>query len=359
MSNITAGRRQATAPTKSRMLGAGRSRILRQFVWLAVLWTALFLLPRAAADAPYAAALTVTQNDTEIMRAGTNAALILPIDSTTVIGEGDVIITDRRGRAYIQFEDVEILLLPESRLEIRAFRRNDDGQIVLDWFVQGRSIYHVPTPDIFAAFRLETPHSVLTEPAGFFGIESQNAVDFAVADAGSVMVTNGGGSLQIADEEGVRIADEFSEPVRIGDVPINFARVEGELDGCAGTIQTEGGVLLRVRAGPSPDFFFMGSIADDTPVQIMGRAPGPGGVWYRIQFLSDFGWVLGEAIESDCDPDGLREYPRDGIENAPGIVLVKDFEIALLAPFFGDPANDVWFYRRLNLEGGGAPQQSG
>jgi hypothetical protein len=167
-----------------------------------------------------------------------------------------------------------------------------------------------------------------------------------VSAEGLLGITLEGETISIDPHTGLRIRQNDADPpVTIPeDVPINFARIEGELDGCMGAIQTANDVLLRVRAGPSDQYFYMGSIPDSTPIQLMGTAPGPGGLWYRFQFLSDFGWALGAAIETDCTD--LTQYPDFGVENAPGIVQVRDYEIPLLEPFFGMPEDDVWFFRQ-------------
>ena len=215
------------------------------------------------------------------------------------------------------------------------------------FLVTGRSLHAVPDAAVFADYQLDAGQVAVTGPSAQFGVQTnaENVVTVVSAE-GVVEVAVGDDVIPVEPHMGLRVRDGEADPLVAipEDVPINFARIEGELDGCPGAIQTANDVMLRVRAGPSDEFFYMGSIPDDTSVQLVGTAVGPGGRWYRFQFLSDFGWVTGRAIETDCS--GLTEYPSYGIENAPGIVQVQSFELPLLEPFFGTPEDDVWFFRQ-------------
>jgi hypothetical protein len=303
----------------------------------------------------YAAALTITQPGVEILRVGTEQWIELPIDATTPFGVGDVLRTDNTGRAYLQVLDSELLVLPESQFELLAFDVGDGGKASFEGYAEGRTVYHIPDASLFQQYSIRSPHLTVSQAAERFALESKaDAPAYVVVASGEAVIEALGESVTLGADEGLQVSDAVSPVVQIADVPINFARVESRLYGCAGVISTAGDVKLRVRAGPNDNFFYMGSIDDNTPVEMMGFAPGGGGDWYRIQFLSDFGWVLASVIESNCSD--LTEYPRSGVVNPPGIVLVKDFEIPLLEPFFGQPTDDVWFYRRLNQGDGSAPQ---
>jgi len=294
----------------------------------------------------FAMSVTIVQAGVEINRSETDSWIILRENAVTPFGVGDRLRTDRTGRALLTFRDMQTLILPLSSIEIGTLADAGDNQANFLAHVTGQSIHTMPDVSHFAAYQLEAAHLVVTQPSARFGIQTDAEVaDYAVSASGTLGLMVAEESILVEKHTNVRVRDEADPPVTIpDDVPINFARIEGELDGCPGVIQTANNVLLRVRAGPSDDFFYMGSIPDDTPIQLMGTALGPGGVWYRFQFLADFGWVVGNAIETDCT--GLTEYPNFGVENAPGLVMVQDFEIELLAPFFGMPADDVWFYRQ-------------
>jgi hypothetical protein len=299
-----------------------------------------------AAD-EFAMSVTIVQSGVEINRQGTEVWIRLRENAVTPFGEGDRLRTDRTGRALLNFRDMHTLILPLSTLDIIRFDDAGEGQADFQARVTGRSIHFVPDDTHFASYALEAANLVVTQASERFGIQTDaEGADYAVSASGTLGLTVAEAEILIEAHTGVRVGDdEATPPVSIpDDVPINFARIEGELEGCPGVIQTANNVMLRVRAGPGDHFFYMGSIPDDTPIQLMGSAAGSGGTWYRFQFLADFGWVLGAAVESDCT--GLTEYPSFGVENALGIVQVQDFEVDLLAPFFGMPGDDVWFYRQ-------------
>ena len=331
------------------------SRIVSLLLGLGLLvGTLVISLPRAShAQDDYGATLIVMQGEVEIQRANTDAWISLPRDAVTPFGAGDRLRTDFRGRAYLNYADAETLILPNSTFDLLALGINADNALTLHAQLVGRTVHHIPADITWESYQFETASVTITQPAQRFGFQ-QNPDEpaYFVVDSGVATFDTATETSTLSGDEGVRVnLDASIDPiVSISNAPINFARVEGYLDGCDGVLKTAGDVLTRVRAGPSDEFFFMGSIASNTPVKIMGSAPGPGGLWYRIQFLSDFGWVSGELVQTQCDLDALVQYTRAGVENAPGIVLVQDVEIALLEPFFGLPRDDVWFYRRLNLE---------
>ncbi|HLA42249.1 MAG TPA: hypothetical protein VJZ27_02370, partial [Aggregatilineales bacterium] len=69
-----------------------------------------------------------------------------------------------------------------------------------------------------------------------------------------------------------------------------------------------------------------------------------GARWYKIQFKSDFGWVLALAIDTACEDLPQLSYDLTYIT---GMEHVKAFEVEMLGPFYGAPENYLWFYRSL------------
>ncbi|MFP4321378.1 MAG: hypothetical protein ACLFTK_02895 [Anaerolineales bacterium] len=300
----------------------------------------------AQSDDQRAGLLRVTQWGVEIQRAGTSEWLRLREGATTPVGVGDQVRTDRLGRALIRLEHATLLLLPASGLAVTRYQTAPDGRAEVTLQQTGRTVQHIPFPGQFVDYRVVAQRGELANPRGYVALDARpdTRTDYVVAANGAVDVLVDEQTIRLTRDQGLRLAQTPSEVIHLPEAPtINFARIEGWLDGCAGRINTDGR-LLRLRAGPGDDFFYMGNIRNETPVQIMGQAPGPGGLWYRIQYLSDFGWVLAELVTTDCT--ALREYPRDGVENAPGIVRWRARELPLLLPFYGLPDDDVWFYRR-------------
>lgn len=287
-----------------------------------------------------ALALTVTQNQVTLIRAETLAGLTLVTEATTPFGAGDELRTDLYGRAYVEDDLWRGVVLPNSRLYLESYdlspRFNADltGRMALN--LRGE----------FEAVEVVTPRLQVLNLSGDVFIQDMpnTPAAYVVAAQGSAEVIYLDKTYAISAETGLRFAEEVSPLVSVIGVPINPARVEGALDGCDGVVKTAGGVDLRVRAGPSEQFFYMGAIRPDTPIKIMAFASMNDGLWYRFQFLSDFGWLLGSAIQTDCQ--NLPQLTPQGIENALGIINWKDYEIDVLAPFFGSPDEDVWFYRR-------------
>ena len=319
--------------------------------WLAGIIILLMSIAPVSAQ-EFAMSVTIVQAGVEINRSNTDIWIRLQEGAVTPFGAGDRLRTDRTGRALLAFNNgestTETLILPLSSLEILSFVDEGGARANLHMLMTGRSIHAVADPGVFASYQLDAGQVVVTEPSARFGVQtnSEDVVYLVSAEGRLGVALLDGETISVEGHTGLRVRGDEADPlVAIAeDVPINFARIEAELDGCPGTIQTANDVLLRVRAGPGDDFFYMGSIPDNSPIQLMGTAPGPGGRWYRFQFLSDFGWALGAAIETACT--GLTEYPSFGVENAPGIVQVQDFEMPLLEPFFGVSENDVWFFRQ-------------
>jgi len=321
-----------------------------RYVYYTTVFFLLILLAGGAASAQsdYGAVLTVSRSGMEMRRVGTPQWFWLRQDAVTAFGVGDELRTNYAGRAYLQFLSAEMVLLPESTLQVLRFSREPEPALHIQ--ITGRALLAVPNAAELGDFRLIGNDVQISTPAQRFGLEVRaDAPDYVVVAAGTagVEVLASGETLTLQENTGFRAqAAQLSPTITIRDVPINFARVEGALDGCAGRVATSGNRLLRVRSGPGDNFFYMGSIPNGSALQLMATSPGPGGLWYRFQFLSGFGWGFGALIDTDCQ--NLPDFPRDQIGVGRGVVLVQDYEIDVLAPFFGQPEDDVWFYRKLS-----------
>lgn len=317
--------------------------------------------PTAAAQAnqPYAALLTVTYEGVEIRRADTEEWLPLPPGAQTPFGEGDRLRTLRFGRAKLDFLPGEgvALVLPRSELTLNEFGEIAPGRFALRMSSVGRSVYQFPPEDISFALTLAAEPLALTADTNAMpfrlALENRPSEEsiYAVVGEGDVSIDAPQGETVLTSENGYRWQPSGQDVVSLT-MPSSFAHVEAALDGCPApsAITTAGGVLLRVRAGPGTGFFFMGSIQDSSPVTLMGQARTSEGLWYRIRFLNDFGWVLADAITTDCAESQIPEINIEGFEVSSGVVEVQPPEVGILEPFFGPPREDVWFYRVLNRQ---------
>lgn len=315
---------------------------------LLCLWLLMLAGPGQAQTPPpkqdLAAVLTVSQAGVELRRADTETWIGLREESVMPLGPGDSLRTDLTGRAYLNIRggEIEHLLLPNSQYDLLQLEQEEGGQIHYRASLRGRLSTRSPNDQL--SFQLETPANRIAvkwmEARGDFFLQSKpDGLLYVVVAEGALSLNAEGRLYELPAYHGIRINDSVGQIVQIENPTINPARVEGTLDGCPGVVSSSG-LKLRVRAGPGDEFFFMGSLEDGSPLQLVGQSNG----WYRFQFLSDFGWLLAAAISTDCQE--LPILPFLGVENAPGIVQYQDWEVDLLRPFFGEPAEDVWFYRR-------------
>jgi hypothetical protein len=288
--------------------------------------------------------LTVVQAGVDLRRADTEAWIRLREGSIMPLGAGDRLRTDPTGRAYLNIREGEIehLLLPGSSYELLALAPVAGGQIRYRASLVGR--LSTRSPGAQEDFQIETPANPLSVEwqgaQGDFFVQSRpDGLLYVVVAEGALSLNAEGRAYELPAFHGLRLDNAVGQIVPLAGPTVNPAQVEGELDGCPGVVNS-GGLKLRVRAGPGDDFFFMGSLEDGSPLQLVGQSNG----WYRFQFLSDFGWLLAAAIRTDCQD--LPTLPFLGVENAPGIVQYAAWEVELLRPFFATPAEDVWFYRR-------------
>ncbi len=254
----------------------------------------------AQATTDSAAILTITYEGVGIQRVGTQAWLSLPKGAIAPVGTGDILKTNELGRAYLLFNGYEVLLLPNSQLEIVLYRSDE-----LHLRVRGRSVHFAPP---IAGFSLETINTTLSDLPGHFALQSEPDRDYWVVGAGELHLD--GETLKRG--EGARVTSAGVEAVDFPQGAVSFARIEGALDGCLGHVKTVQGVELRARGGPKTTFFFITAFDNGDPVQLMGYADTNNGRWYRVQVLSQFGWVLGAAIETTCT--GLPDLGINQIE---------------------------------------------
>jgi hypothetical protein len=286
----------------------------------------------------YAARLEVTYEGVELRRAGTVRWLTLPDNAIAPLGAGDQIRTDATGRTLIHFrDDSTLLLLPETAYTLEEYSV-DAGTIRLYARLDGAGLQ---TVNNIANFRLEAFNMTITEAEGQFALWSDRFTPDSVTVAtGHAMLQSATSITRLETGQGYRYQPHTPD-VQAFEPPLNRARLIGVLDGCPGlvtTIEATRGVLVRTGAGTG--YQRRGLIEDDRTVPLLARTQS--GFWTRIQYASGFGWVVSDAVTTDCDLPRLPDdTPEEDIRRA---INADPRERELLRPFYGNPALDGWFY---------------
>lgn len=317
------------------------------FTRLALLIGAICLIMAIAqAQTEYAALLRVDNGRVQILRANTQEWITLPVGAQAPFGVGDVVRTDFFGRAWITLldESATVFVLPTSDLTLLTFSATDDQRATVQFTQQGRVIYQVADHDRFADFRISTDHLTITQPADLFAVQVLPTQTSVVIGAGRATITDNTGNTRTAitatDNIGVRGTPVgLSAPIRLTP-PTTFAQLDGVLDGCIGVIQARNQQNLNVRVGPSERYDVIGTIPNGQTVPLMGVSPNR--ERYRVVYKSHFGWILALEVRNRCD--NLPVYGYNTLERQYGVLTPSEDELRLLAPFFGTPADDDWFY---------------
>lgn len=292
----------------------------------------------------YAVALQVTYPGVDVLRADAVNWLPLAQGAIAPVGAGDQIRTDESGRAFVTFsEGVSMLLLPQSTFTLNDFDfPTADTAPVIDATFEGVLIAETPESFSPERYTLQTLDFQVMQPARLFALWSRAGVpDVAAVSRGELLLSFGSQGFRLNAFQAFWASDDVSENPLTLLPPMNIARLEAEINGCMGKVRTQGEPILRVRSGSTLEFTPMGGFDDDAEVRLLGITES--GLWYRVQFLSDFGWVQALAVENTCTD--LPVYPDIFQENAVYGVNVTAAERALLQPFFGTAEENRWFYR--------------
>jgi hypothetical protein len=289
-----------------------------------------------------AATVRILYPQVEIRRANTEIWLPLPQDAESVFGTGDALRTSRNGRAYLMlFDQAEVLILPNSTYEIQVFTQAADDTLHIAARLTGRMIQYADSPTVFSDYVLDLGQAVVTTPAAHFATQStETGMAYVIVAQGEALLLVDNQPVSVAAGYGARAGETIS-PVTPIEAPASFARLDGILDGCPGVINNEKDENLNVRVGPTFAYDVAGTILNGTVVPIVGATQDR--ERYRIQFLSGFGWVVANSVETDCE--NLPVFPYRTFEDIRGVVASSRRELELLAPFFGEPEDDLWFFR--------------
>lgn len=316
---------------------------MRRLLSLVVL--ALLSVGAAAAQDDVAIGARVVYPGVTMQLVGTQDALPLREGAVVALRAGDVLRTDRQGRVLLMVGDaLEMLLLPISTLEI-ATSQVGEGEYQLVMRLTGQSIQRfTDAPTQSLTLELVAGEVVINADDGWFGAWSfvENSSIVTVAE-GEVEIASNRETITLAAGDGAR-ADLTTIEVTTFPPPLSAARLIGFTEGCDGTVRTPL-PALNIRAGTSLGYAEIGYVEDGQPVTLLGRTQD--GNWYRVQRYSGFGWMLASAIATDCIPPTYpSQYGEDNVE----FFGIESVELDLLAPFFGTPETNLWFFRSFAAE---------
>ncbi len=316
-------------------------------VWFILLTGLLIIGSRVSAQGQIAVSIQVTASGVSLQRGDASNWVVLSLDAQAAISAGDRLRTNETGRVFITLADgTETLLLPGATYTLIQIGQDGAGRLTLEAQVEGRSI-HTSAPDQFASYRLHVGDLIVTTPASAFAVQTRaDDRDYLVVSQGDAAVQLAfDATMTVTTGEGLRLSPGLIEQFESMIAPQSFAQVDGALDGCVGRVDTRVPGDLNVRTQVTVRADEMGVMVNGASVYVMGVRQTGFGPWYRIQFRADFGWVTGDSIELDCPdlPDLDLLTPEDPL----GIIRALPQEVELLRPYYGDPADDIWFYRSL------------
>jgi hypothetical protein len=289
--------------------------------------------------------IRITTPDVQLRRDGAQNTFSIRQDAIAVIGTGDVLMTDRRGRALVSLdEDTLLLIMPESTVEIRSIVRQEAqlrleisltaGHVLLESTPDSASILHVHTPLLEAEIDGRAAVWSAFEDGDVLTSDTAAIRYILHSDGESGFVTSGGGVYVTPDgAEGVQM--------RPSSAYLHAAQLIGLLRGCPARVVRTGQDALNLRVAPSLNASVIGYFDANGIVTLMGT--NNAGTWRRIQRFSGFGWVSAAYVENVCQ--GLVTFPDNRIERNLELVQVQPRELAILTPFYGTTEQNRWVYR--------------
>jgi uncharacterized protein YraI len=279
---------------------------------------ALLVLPGPASvlraqETGLVAVLEVIEPGVQMQRLGDSVWASIHMES--IVGAGDVIRTDRTGRARITFfEDGTFTELdPSTEYRIVEFRGSSERFDLSVEILAGIALQQFARLlDPASSYKVMTPGMAMTVRGTDFAVRVEDTGRSALLTYdGLVEAAAGGQAKDIDPGFGVRSAGQLSQVVPA----TTFEELDAALDGCPGTFETEADVRLNVRVGPGLDYGRVGSIDPQEVALLLGIDES--GEWYRIPWNNGYGWVSAAPVSVDtCD--ALRRYaPEDAdlVEN--------------------------------------------
>ncbi|MGB1289202.1 MAG: hypothetical protein ACPG7F_21890, partial [Aggregatilineales bacterium] len=274
--------------------------------------------------------LEVIYDSVDVQREDTTQWFTLDAGVQMPFGAGDKIRTGQRGRVWLRLPDnMTILLLSQSEFMLDAIADSDDGLVFHAHFTEGTLVQETFIAPV--DYRLITQDGVITAPGDVMEVRSEaGQADTVVSAAGEVMFMVAEDSYTLSSGQGSRLND-VSEIADI-EAPYSSGRLIAALDGCPGIIEVDTSRFrtIIVRNTYENSFSTGAGILNGAQVSIVGQSPD--GSWLRVQFAHDFGWVIANGVNSDCNPPVIENIV---IEDWFPIVAPTEEELALLLPLYG------------------------
>lgn len=289
------------------------------------------------------AVVTVVGDGVTLLRAGAINPLPLTVGSVAPFGAGDQLFTGVNGRALIAFPDLNaVYLLPDSRYQLTAFTALDDGRFRLEAVLDGIAVQTFSADTADWDYRLVTPGLTVVRPSEHFAVWAlPGRFETVISAVGVALVVNE------ASPDGVEVEAEtgwmpmYSEAPISLEAPYHAVELFALAINCQGTVSTGGTDGLRLRRGAALDYPIVGTLDDGQAVYLVGITQN--GLWYRIPYLTGFGWLYSELVAADCAD--LPVSPNLVGEANETVAGASEAEITLLTPFYGTPSDNSLFYR--------------
>lgn len=320
------------------------SRIYTVFAILFVLCMSVTSGAQAQTTA-LSAVITVLGEGVTLLRAGTVTPLPLRLGSIAPFGAGDQVITGINGRVLVTFPDVNSLyVLPDSRYTLTDFAALDEERFRLAGELYGIAIQVFEANPADWDYQLVTPGLTVVTPSEHFAV-------WALPGRFQTVISAAGTATAISENfpDGMDISAGFGwmpehhEGVIALEPPYHAVAVLALAIDCRGVVSTGGSEGLRLRRGAALDYQIVGALKDGQAVNIVGITENR--LWYRIPYLTGFGWLYSDLVETTEACPNLPISPSLTGEANEIIAGVSGFEVSLLSPFYLTPRDNGLFYR--------------
>lgn len=263
----------------------------------------------AAQDTPgnLVARLRVEAQGVEVRRV--NTAAWLPVKIESIIGAGDHIRTNEKGKATLNFFDgvMTATLQPSSEISLKTFSGSLDAFTLEVEAIKGFHDFQtrraLNEKTIFQVI-LPTFRVVINGGGLLTRVETDNRATALNTSKGQITALwsdDTKDDLPLSSGVRVAIGKKKSEVVPA----TSFPTLDSALDGCPSLTSIAGDVDLNVRSGASLDAERIGGIPGKSTIQAMGVTNDG---WTRILFKDGYGWINVSKPPLDKSCAGLRRF---------------------------------------------------